>query len=234
MFKLYFYTTLAVINTLASFPTNASAATFQTALGKIQSYKEAVITIRAQTVSFDGHRASALERTGAGVVIDPKGIIVTNTHIIYGSNIIKVILQDGTRLNAQILFISKEYDFSLLKIDPPHPLTAIAWADSDKISLGEEVITIGHSPLLNQTISGGRINGLGTRTLEDGTITPELLQISINHYPGDSGGPVFDNSGRLIGLMNAKRTTVQRAAFAVPSNKIHLEYFNLVNPAEKQ
>ncbi|MBF0594388.1 MAG: serine protease [Candidatus Omnitrophica bacterium] len=210
------------------------AARESTTLEKIGAYENAVVTVRAQTVSIDRPRVSISERSGAGVVIDPSGMIVTNTHIIYGSNIIKVILMDGTLLNAEVMFVSKEYDFSILKVYPGTPLTAIDWSDPEHLKLGQEIVTIGHSPLLDRTISGGQINGMGTRTLEDGSITPEVIEISINHYPGDSGGPVFDHDGRLVGLMNAKRTGVQRAAFAIPSSKIHLEYLKLVNPSEKQ
>ncbi len=224
----------AIIILLLSFPSTASSADVSTPLSKVQSYENSVVTIRARQVSPDENPETVMEQSGAGVIIDASGLVVTNTHIIYGSNIIKVVFKNGASVNAKVPFISREYDFAILKIDPPFPLNPIEWADSDRIELGQPVITIGHSPLLDQTISGGQVNGLGTRTLEDGSVTPELIEISINHYPGDSGGPVFNSEGQFIGLMNAKRTTIQRAAFAVPANKIHLEYLKLVNPSEKQ
>lgn len=212
----------------------AFPAELNTPLSKIQSYQDSVVTILARQVSQNGERADITEQSGAGVIIDPAGWVVTNTHIIYGANIIQVKFKNGSSANARVPFISREYDFSILKIDSPCPLTSIEWADSTVIALGQPVITIGHSPLLNQTISGGRINGLGTKMQSDGSVTPELIEISVNHYPGDSGGPVFNLEGGLIGLMNAKRTTIQRAVFAIPSSKIHLEYLKLVNPPEKQ
>jgi S1-C subfamily serine protease len=139
---------------------------------------------------------------------------------------VRVYLKDGRELGAKIIYISPSYDFSLLKIDTIDPLPAITWADSEQLSLGQEVVTIGHSALLNETISGGVIIGWGTRTTEQGD-TVEVLQLNINHYPGDSGGPVFDREGRLAGLMNARRTQKDRATLAVPVNKIHFAYLNL-------
>lgn len=213
---------------------SALSAEVVTPLSRVQSYEDSVVTIRAQQITLDNGQASIAESTGAGVIVDPSGYIITNTHIIYGANVIKVDFKNGTSVNAQVPLVSREYDFSILKIDPPFPLTPIEWADSDRIELGQPVITIGHSPLLDRTISEGLVNGLGTRLQDDGTTTPEMIKISINHYPGDSGGPVFNLNGQLIGLMNAKRVTMQRAALAVPANKIHLEYLKLVNPPEKQ
>ncbi len=226
---------LAGITTICFFLcTSSTASTATTPLGMVQTYENTVITIQAQNISLNGSIASMSEKIGAGVVIDPNGFITTNTHVIYGSNIIKVILNNNVTVNAEVLFISREYDFSILKINPPFPLKAIEWAHPVQIELGQEIITIGHSPLLNHTISGGQINGLGTRKLDDGSETPELLKISINHYPGDSGGPVFNTNGQLIGLMNSKQSGIQRAVFAIPASKIYLEYLNLVNTQQTQ
>ena len=75
-------------------------------------------------------RMATFYRTAAGLVIDPSGIIVANTHTIVDAPFIFVVLRDGTKLPAQVLFASGEYDFSFLKIHPPHPLQSVQWADS--------------------------------------------------------------------------------------------------------
>lgn len=220
---------------------------------KLRGFTTAVVTVKAQQIAvspetrgkkaidpatgrmilLQNRQVQVQERIGAGVVIDPNGVIATNTHIIYGSNIIKVILTDGGEFPAQVLFVSPQYDFSILKIPTTGPLTAIEWADSDRLALGQEIVTIGHSPLLKHTLSGGTVVGLGTRTSDQGTITPEMIQLNINHYQGDSGGPVFDQEERFIALLNAKRLR-DRAALAIPANKIHFAYLNLVSPKEKK
>jgi len=223
-------------------------------LEKLQGYEDSIVTVKAQVftaapgedkpqarlspsgeiIFLNNQRVGMLEKTGAGVIIDPNGTIVTNTHIIYDSQIIKVVLRDGIELPATVLFVSPQYDFSLIKVDAGRALPAVEWGNSDEAQLGQEIITIGHSPLLNRTISGGRIVGMGTRTAEDGTVTPELLELNINHYGGDSGGPVFNAAGQFLGLVNAKRFTVDRACFAIPVNKIHSAYLNLVNQSQNQ
>jgi len=221
-------------------------------LEKLQGYDNAIVTVKARAftagagqekpramrspsgeiVILDNQRVSMLEKTGAGVIVDANGTIVTNTHIIYDSQIITVVLRDGQELPATVAFVSPQYDFSLIKVNPGRALPAVEWGDSDKAELGQEIVTIGHSPLLDRTISGGKIVGLGTRTADDGTVTPELMELNINHYSGDSGGPVFNSEGQFLGLVNAKRVTVDRACFAVPANKIHSAYLNLVNQAQ--
>ncbi len=226
----------------------------ETSIEKLQSYQNAIVTVKGQVivsldesekpkaalapngqiVVLDNHRVQVQEKTGAGVIVDQNGTIVTNTHIIYGSQVIKVVLNDGTELPAAVLFVSREYDFSLLKIVGACPQSHIEWGDSDRAELGQEIITIGHSPLLDKTISGGIIRGMGTRTLKDGKTTPELLELNINHYAGDSGGPVFDREGRFLGLIEAKRLTVDRACFAVPVNKIHSAYLSLADDKQNK
>ncbi len=220
-------------------------------LTDLDHYTNAIVTVtgiritRAETTSehavmtpkgpaiISNRPVAFYEQLGAGVILDEKGTIVTNTHVIYGSSVIKVTLKDGTTFNASVLFISPSYDFSILRINSPDKLPYIDWADSDALALGQDIITIGHSSLLKNTVSGGYVTGKGTSDSLDDT-SVELVKLNINHYPGDSGGPVFDREGKFIGLLNAKRLTEDKACFAVPSNKIHSAYFNLADSAEKK
>lgn len=231
-------TLLALWGMVCLVMTTASGQT--TLIEKLQDSRTSIVTVKGQirnspSESPDGGlKIPITEQTGAGVVIDPQGLIATNTHIIYGSQTIRVILQDGTECPARIVFISPIYDFSILQVQTPMPLSAIAWGDSDQITLGQKVLTIGHSPILQQTISEGEVVGLGTRTAANGKTTPELLRLNINHYQGDSGGPVLDEEGRLIALVSAKRLTVDRSALAIPANKIHFAYLNLVKEGQNK
>ena len=164
---------------------------------------------------------ASYQRSGAGVIIDPSGIIVTNAHIVTRAKHIKVTLTDGQQVEAQIVFAAEQEDIALLQIQPPHALKAVSLADSDQIHLRDEIISIGNSPLLNQTVSGGKVIGLGrSRSGKVNDQTNKLIQTTITLYSGDSGGPLFDRQGRLIGLMTAKETSSDRSSFAVPANKI--------------
>ena len=196
--------------------------------------QNSVVTVQGltPTAPSDG-KIGMFSSTGAGVILDGNGIIATNTHVIYGAQYIQVILKTGEKLNAAVLYIATSDDVSLLRITPTHPLTPIVWADSDLARLNDEVITLGHSEWLKSTISGGHIRAIGIHE-NDPLKTPEFLELDINHYQGDSGGPVFTRSGAFLGLMNAKRTLEDRACLVVPSNKVHFAYLNLAHPSQNR
>jgi S1-C subfamily serine protease len=196
--------------------------------------RNSVVTIQGLTPTRPSERRiGMLSTSGAGVILDKNGVIATNTHVIYGATYIQVILKTGEKLNATVLYIAPNEDIALLQVMPPHPLTPIVWADSNLVQLNDEVITLGHSELLKSTISGGHIRAIGVKK-DDPAQIPEFLELDINHYQGDSGGPVFTRQGEFLGLMNAKRTNENRACLVVPSNKAHFAYINLANPSQKR
>ena len=175
-------------------------------------------------------KTGQLEKTGAGVIISSDGLIVTNLHTILGAQKIAVILHDQTILRAKILHTMPEHDLALLKITTPSPLKPIEFVDSNTVQLGDEVINIGHSVLLRDTISGGVITGLGTSSPDDHPElkTVELIRVNINLYKGDSGGPLLDKQGRLIGMIEAKQISKDKTTFAIPSNKIKKLYLDFI------
>ena len=167
-------------------------------------------------------KAAQYNRNGAGVLIHPSGIIVTNAHTILRADQIQITFYNQENLPAQVIKVINDLDIALLKVSLPRPIQPVELADSDKIRLGDEVITVGNSTYLKQTISGGKIIGLGTTRTNPKTGQPQtdLIQTTVNLYQGDSGGPLFDHKGRLIGLMTAKEMAAEHSSFAVPSNKI--------------
>ena len=176
-------------------------------------------------------RAARFEQNGAGVIINPSGLIVTNLHIVRGAQKLGVRLFDNTSVGAKIVHLMPKHDLALIKIDPPYPLTPIEFVDSNTAQLGDQVINIGSSELLKETISGGRIIGLGTSTLsgDQNRKNVELIKVNMNLYKGDSGGPLLDKQGRFIGMIAAKLQHTDRAVFAIPSNKIKILYLDFVN-----
>ena len=210
----------------------------------LEESKKAIVTIKAQ-VKYKGADAKnqqkglfkkkelVEERVGAGVIIDPSGYIVTNTHTIVHAKKVKVILQDGTETYAGLAAIGQGFDFCILKIWPKSNLPTVEWGDSDQVNLGDDVINIGESYLLKGTISGGKIVAIGVDKNTQNSMS-DLFQININLYKGDSGGPLLDQKGHLIGLMVAKQTRADKSSFAVPSNKIRkqlMEYLaKIPNP----
>lgn len=178
-------------------------------------------------------KAASYKRSGAGVIIDPTGLIATNFHTISHANKITVTLSSAITAIATIIRIYPENDLAFIHINPPMPLSAIQFADSDNLRLNDEVFTIGHSELLSQTISGGKIIGIGSnRTKEKGdTENTDMFQVNMNLYRGDSGGPLFDRHGQFVGLVAAGQENVDRSTFVIPSNKIekhYLEYLAII------
>ncbi len=165
---------------------------------------------------------SFYRRTGSGVIIHKSGIIVTNAHTVNRAQQILVKLHNNLEVPAEVIRLVSHIDLALLRVRVPYPLTPVPLADSNKIQLGDDVLTIGNSPLLKQTLSGGKIIGLGrNRTAaQRGETRNDFFQTTFNVYEGDSGGPLFNRQGSLIGLMTAKETGADRSSFAIPANQI--------------
>lgn len=161
-------------------------------------------------------------RDGGGVVVDPSGIIVTNAHTVQSAGRIKVTLADAEELVAEPLFIDELSDVAFIRIQPQHPLVAVPLADEEEITLGAIVYNVGTSSLLHGSFTEGRVVNLGTTQPPEANAKPrlELFRINFSVYQGDSGGPVVDAQGRLLGLIVAGSTHGDTISMAVPVNKI--------------
>jgi len=209
-----------------SLPSIVTIATENTKLFQSPQTAAARDPRTGRVVVRKGLTTASYNRIGAGIILDTSGIIVTNAHTISKANRIMVILHDQTRIPAQPIKVISNYDLAYLQITPPFPLLPIILADSDAVQLRDEIVTVGNSELLKQTISGGHIIGIGTSASEkqSGIDATGLLQTSINLYKGDSGGPLLDKKGHLIGLMVAGQIKKDHSSFAIPSNKIKQYY----------
>lgn len=190
-------------------------------IGRVQQLQGSLVEVKTVYVRTIRARMVSFERSGAGIVIDPSGLVVTNTHIIINAPHIFVLLRDGTKLEARPVFVSAGQDFSFLKIDPPRPLQAIAWADSSRISLGQEIVAVGNSDYNNQSILSGQVSSL---LQSHATGENEFIQVNLNLYQGDSGGPILDTQGRLLGIVMGKEKHQDRVGLAIASNKIREQY----------
>ncbi len=161
------------------------------------------------------------EKTGAGVIIDPSGIIVTNAHTVAGAQKIAIRTHDGREIPANLLGGSGQDDIVLLKVEAGIlPFSSLA--DASHLRPGDTVYSVGNSVFLNQTISEGILLGIGQRTQ-----APQLqaeavmLRISFKVYPGDSGTPIFGRSGNLYGITVGN---TGNTAIAVSSTQINKGY----------
>ena len=187
----------------------------------------AVVTVVSELPSQDSFFGSYQPppARGSGVIIDPRGYIITNNHVIEGAQRLYVVLADGRQQQAQL--IGTDYPFSdlaLVRIDGQGYPTA-RLGNSDALQQGDWVVTIG-SALgdFRNTVTVGVISGLGRSLENDGAVLDDLIQTdaAINH--GNSGGPLLDLDGQVIGINTAIiRGGDQQAegiGFAIPSNTV--------------
>jgi len=144
------------------------------------------------------HKAQAL---GSGFIIDPNGYIVTNYHVVQDADEITVILQDDTNLTATVVGKDKKTDLALLKVNNKKPLPAVIWGDSDKIRVGDWIIAIGDPYGLGGTVTAGIISARA-RDINSGPYD-EFLQTDAPINRGNSGGPMFNMDGEVVGVNTA-------------------------------
>jgi serine protease Do len=164
-------------------------------------------------------RQSVKSYVGSGFVIDPSGLIVTNYHVVEDAFEITVTLSDGTRLTGKTLSASRLADLALVKINPEHPLKAAHWGDSDQLQVGDQVFAAGDPFGIGLSVSAGIVSGLN-RDIQNSPYD-DLIQTdaTINH--GNSGGPLFDMQGNVIGVDSTILSPTAGSAglgFAIPSN----------------
>ncbi|WP_448951757.1 Do family serine endopeptidase [Labrys neptuniae] len=146
-------------------------------------------------------RPRKTEALGSGFVIDPSGIIVTNNHVIDDADDIEVNFNDGSKLKAKLLGRDKKVDVAVLKVDPPKPLKAVKFADSDKVRVGDWAMAIGNPFGLSSTVTLGIISARN-RDINSGPYD-NYLQTDAAINKGNSGGPLFDMDGGVIGINTA-------------------------------
>ncbi|MDH3688783.1 MAG: DegQ family serine endoprotease [Gammaproteobacteria bacterium] len=154
---------------------------------------------------FDEHRDGAPTRKsqslGSGFIIDPSGYVVTNHHVVRGADEVTVIMDDGTEYIAEIKGQDEKTDLALLKIETDNPLPYVEFADSEKARVGDWVIAIGNPFGLGGTATTGIISARG-RDIQSGPFD-DFIQVDAPINQGNSGGPLFDTQGRVIGVNTA-------------------------------
>jgi len=170
-------------------------------------------------------RTAQFSRQGAGVIIDASGIIVTNAHTVEQATRITVTLNNDQSVAGELISIVPNEDIAFVRIPPPYPLLAIPLADSNSVSLRDRVYTIGGSEVLHGTLSEGKVSGIGKSAKAHGLNDfVDLIQTTFNVYRGDSGGPLIDSSGNLLGMITANKPRAGHVSYAIPSNKIKQYY----------
>lgn len=209
------------VNPPATAQTAVVSTTSGDASGIVQQAAPSVVEITTkQTV---GSFLGSYDATGAGsgIIISEDGYIVTNDHVIGNAAEVMVRTQDGTEYSAKLVGTDEKTDLAAIKIDAKN-LTPATFADSDQVQAGQLAIAIGN-PLgtLGGTVTDGIISAAHREISIEGQ-SMELLQTSAAVNPGNSGGGLFNQSGQLVGIINAKSIgdDVEGLGFAIPSNLV--------------
>jgi serine protease Do len=164
------------------------------------------------------HKTNSL---GSGFIIDTSGIVVTNNHVIADADEINVIMNDGTKIKAELVGVDKKTDLAVLKFKPPKPLIAVQFGDSDKLRLGEWVIAIGNPFSLGGTVTAGIVSARN-RDIASGPYD-NYIQTDAAINRGNSGGPLFNLDGEVIGVNTLIISPTGGSigiGFAVPSKTV--------------
>jgi serine protease Do len=169
---------------------------------------------------------------GSGFIIDPSGIIVTNKHVIDGAFDIKATLSDGTLVSARLLAASPLVDIATLKVDVDHMLPSLEWGNSDDLQSGDPVLTVGDALGWGTSVSAGIVSGLNRNLMDTPFDNYIQTDASINH--GNSGGPLINQNGKVVGIDTALFNPVGEGfigiGFAIPASTAQYVVNHLVAP----
>lgn len=192
----------------------------------VRRVKDAVVNIHSErtvrapaaeelfALSPSQHRVNGM---GTGIVIDPRGYVVTNHHVVEDVSLLRVRLADGTTVSAKVVSRDTENDLALLKITPPKPLPVMPLGTAKDLQVGETVVAIGNAYGYDHTVTMGVVSATGRDvSLNKDVRYKALIQTDASINPGNSGGPLVNMAGELVGVNVAIRAGAQGIGFAIP------------------
>jgi serine protease Do len=165
---------------------------------------------------------------GSGVIVDAKGYIITNYHVVNHATDVNVELSDGSKHPAEVVGTDPATDLALLKISAAN-LTAAPWGKSSDLEVGDPVLAIGNPFGLVRTVTAGILSATGRHAVVEHVNYQDFLQTDAAVNPGNSGGPLVNMKGQIVGINTAiVGPTYQGISFAIPSDMVHQVYDQLI------
>ena len=181
----------------------------------VRKVEDSVVAVKVLRIG------ASKESTGTGIIVDERGYIVTNLHVLRRAERTRVLLADGTAVKAEAVFEEPRLDLAVLRIVTDKQLKALQLGPASDLFRGEEVIAIGHPFGYEQSVTKGIISAV-KRNIDfgDGLVLSNLIPHSASINPGNSGGPLLNIKGELIGINVAIRQDAQGIAFALNADDV--------------
>lgn len=195
-----------------------------------------VVNIHSVKVSYDDatvfgtHEGRKVNGMGTGIVIDPRGYIVTNHHVVSNVESLQCTLANGSSFDAKTIAVDPERDLAIIKVETTEDLPVIPLGTSSDLMLCETVIAIGNAFGYEHTVTKGIISALHRNVEVNETQSyKNLIQTDASINPGNSGGPLLNMRGEVIGINVAIRAGAQRIGFAIPIDDARVAIAELID-----
>ena len=208
----------------ASAPVSANEMRRSAIVLAIESTRDAVVNIHGQKVVGEddpGGEARRVNGMGTGLIVDPRGYVVTNYHVVEGVRRIEVTLSDGRTTSATLVSHDPRTDLAVIKIPTDRPLQVATIGTSSDLMIGETVLALGNAYGYEHTVTRGIISALHRDVEVSRTQRyDDLIQTDASINPGNSGGPLLNVDGEVIGINVAVRAGAQGIGFAIPIDHV--------------
>ncbi len=183
----------------------------------VQKTRDGIVTLKVERRGSYGRK----EVVGTGVIIDERGYVVTNRHVVASSDRVAVFLADGTELIGKVLTEDARHDLAVVRVQTARKLKALPLGPASDLMVGETVIAVGNPFGYKNTVSTGIVSAVGREiSMPTGEVLGDLIQTNASINPGNSGGPLLNINGEVIGITVALREGAQGIAFALNADTV--------------